>query len=117
MEDWKKKAENLKDKVVGEAKETYGKLTDDKATEVEGKVQSGVADVKENVANVKDNLTDAVEDAKDKNFFEDVKESLGTKKPVGEKFGDVVEDVKENAEELGDTIKDKVNDIKDRFKK
>ena len=40
MADLKGRSKDMKDKVVGEGKEAYGKATDDKSKETEGKAQS-----------------------------------------------------------------------------
>ena len=100
MEDFKNKAENLKDKVVGESKEAYGKLTNDKSTEVEGKVQSGVADVKDKAIDVKNEVVDKVDETNHKHH-------------LSEKVGEVAEDAKIHAEHLGEDIKEKAEDFKD----
>lgn len=55
------KFKEIKDKVVGSAKEVVGKVTDNEKLEVEGKLQKGVGKVRE-VAN--DAATDASEVAK-----------------------------------------------------
>ena len=47
MADLKGRSKDMKDKVVGEGKEAYGKATDDKSKETEGKAQSLGADIKE----------------------------------------------------------------------
>mgnify|MGYP000239727982 CR=1 FL=1 len=44
MADLKGRSKDMKDKVVGEGKEAYGKATDDKSKETEGKAQSLGAD-------------------------------------------------------------------------
>lgn len=122
MEDWEKKAGNLKDKVVGEVKDAYGQVTDDKAMEVEGKLQSGAADVKSALDNAADKLN------KEGGFIDDIKESISSNKPLAEKAGDVLEDLKEAGAELGEEIREKASDlkekaedvfddVKDRFKK
>ena len=46
MADLKGRSKDMKDKVVGEGKEAYGKATDDKSKETEGKAQSLGADIK-----------------------------------------------------------------------
>ena len=40
MADLKGRSKDMKDKVVGKGKEAYGKATDDKSKETEGKAQS-----------------------------------------------------------------------------
>ncbi|EMG28356.1 hypothetical protein X560_2272 [Listeria fleischmannii 1991] len=47
-----------KDKVVGEAKDSYGKLTGDKAKQGEGKAQKAKGTVNEKVGEAKDKLSD-----------------------------------------------------------
>ncbi|MGM0123439.1 hypothetical protein IGI37_000805 [Enterococcus sp. AZ194] len=66
MADLEKQANDLKDKVVGEAKETYGKLADDKSKELEGKAQSLGADLKEKAQDLGDDLKEGFENLKDK---------------------------------------------------
>lgn len=51
MADLKGRSKDMKDKVVGEGKEAYGKATDDKSKETEGKAQSLGADIKEKARN------------------------------------------------------------------
>lgn len=55
------------DKVVGEAKEAVGKLTDDKQLEGEGMLDKLKGDVKEGVADVKDKVSDLFGKDKDGN--------------------------------------------------
>lgn len=107
MEDFKNKAENLADKVAGEAQQAYGKVTDSKTDEVAGAVKSGAADVKQGA----DNLAD-----KAKDLFEDVKESVTGGGSLKDKFHNVVEDIKEhgeNLDEIGDELKEKASELKD----
>ena len=66
MADLKGRPEDLKDKVVGEGKEAYGKATGDKSKEVEGKAQSLGADIKEKVRDLGDDIKEGFEDVKDK---------------------------------------------------
>lgn len=115
MEDWKKKAENLKDKVVGEAKEAYGKLVDDKATEAEGTVQSTTADVKNRADELREDAEHTARELKHdgQDFSDELRQSISSDKPIGEKVGDVFEDVKEAGGELGENLKEKAEDIKD----
>ena len=47
MADLKGRSKDMKDKVVGKGKEAYGKATDDKSKETEGKAQSLGSDIKE----------------------------------------------------------------------
>lgn len=49
MEDIKKKLEKTKEKVLGEGKETMGKLTGNQELELKGKIQSARVDIMENV--------------------------------------------------------------------
>lgn len=58
MADLKGRSKDMKDKVVGEGKEAYGKATDDKSKETEGKAQSLVADIKEKARNLGDEVKD-----------------------------------------------------------
>lgn len=91
MADVKGRAEDAKDKVVGETKAGVGKVTDDKSKEAEGKAQSAFADVK----------------SKARDFGDDVKEGA-------EKVG---HDIKEGADHAGDKIKDAFDDVKKKFEK
>ena len=103
----------LQDKVVGESKEAYGKLTNDKSTEVEGKVQSGVADLKQGANDVKNDVFNKADDVKDdaKHHMNETHRDLNHKgESLGEKIKDKAEDVKEFAE-------DKIDDIKNKFRK
>ena len=58
MADLKGRSKDMKDKVVGEGKEAYGKATDDKRKETEGKAQSLGADIKEKARNLGDEVKD-----------------------------------------------------------
>ena len=53
----KDKLKGSLDLVKGEAKEQWGKLTDDRSTEAEGKVDKVKGKVKEGVGKVKDKLS------------------------------------------------------------
>ena len=53
------------DEAKGKAKETAGKVTDDKRTEAEGKVEKNKAKVKDKAEDVKDSVGGAVEGLKD----------------------------------------------------
>jgi len=53
----KDKLKGSLDQVKGEAKEQWGKLTDDRSTEAEGKVDKVKGKVKEGVGKVKDKLS------------------------------------------------------------
>ncbi|MCA1781386.1 MAG: CsbD family protein [Dermatophilaceae bacterium] len=48
------KMDNIKDDLVGKAKEAQGKLTDDESREAEGKADQSKADFKKAGENVKD---------------------------------------------------------------
>ncbi|HGF7832517.1 TPA: CsbD family protein [Enterococcus faecium] len=58
MADLKGRSKDMKDKVVGEGKEAYGKATDDKSKETEGKAQSLGAEIKEKARNLGDEVKD-----------------------------------------------------------
>ena len=58
MADLKGRSKDMKDKVVGEGKEAYGKATDDKSKETEGKAQSLGVDIKEKARNLGDEVKD-----------------------------------------------------------
>lgn len=49
MEEIKRKFENAKDKIVGQGKETVGKVIDDHELELKGKIQSAKVDIMENM--------------------------------------------------------------------
>ena len=66
MADLKGRSEDAKDKVVGKGKEAYGKATDDKSKEAEGKAQSLGADIKEKARNLGDDIKEGFEDVKEK---------------------------------------------------
>ncbi|WP_413536831.1 CsbD family protein [Carnobacterium divergens] len=53
MTDFKDKAKGLKDKVVGEAKETHGKVTNDVKKEAEGKAQKAKGAVEDKLGDIK----------------------------------------------------------------
>lgn len=63
MSEEKRRAQ--KDQVKGSVKEGFGKLTDDKETEYEGKAEKNTAKAKEVVEDVKDGTRGAVEGVKD----------------------------------------------------
>lgn len=53
------KFENAKDKLGGKAKESYGRATDDKETEAEGRAQQGKADAKDKLQDARDTVKGA----------------------------------------------------------
>ena len=53
------------DRVAGKAKETAGKVTGDKETETEGRLQNIEGKVAEKVGEVKDEITEKTDDVKD----------------------------------------------------
>lgn len=55
------KFENSKDKLAGKAKEGFGKVTDDKQTETEGRTQQGKAEAKDKVQDARDSVKGAAE--------------------------------------------------------
>src|SRR5699024_962536 len=55
------KFENAKDKLGGQAKEGFGKVTDDKETEAEGKDQQGKADAKHKLEDARDTVKGAAQ--------------------------------------------------------
>lgn len=71
MKDLKDKMENAKDKIVGEIKETTGKISGNEQLELKGKIQSSKADfekkidIKHTVNDVKENLAGKVNDMMD----------------------------------------------------
>lgn len=66
MADLKGRTEDTKDKVVGEGKEAYGKATNDKSKETEGKAQSLSADIKGKARDLGDDIKEGFEDVKEK---------------------------------------------------
>ena len=54
MANLKHTVENANDKVAGKVKETVGKVTGNKETELKGKVQSAKADIKGKVQDITD---------------------------------------------------------------
>ncbi|MGC4105792.1 MAG: CsbD family protein [Thermomicrobiales bacterium] len=61
----KDRLSGLGDKVSGNVKEGVGKVTGDKQTEGEGKVEKVMGDVKEGIADLKDKVSDAVKKVTD----------------------------------------------------
>lgn len=57
MADLKGRSKDMKDKVVGKGK-AYGKATDDKSKETEGKAQSLGSDIKEKARDLGDEIKD-----------------------------------------------------------
>ncbi|MGT2833597.1 CsbD family protein [Streptococcus halotolerans] len=55
------------DKVSGGVKEGLGKVTGDKRTESEGKVEKATGDIKEKIADAKDTVKGAIDGLKSKN--------------------------------------------------
>lgn len=58
MADLKGRSKDMKDKVVGKGKEAYGKATDDKSKETEGKAQSLGSDIKEKARDLGNEIKD-----------------------------------------------------------
>lgn len=52
------------DKLKGEAKESWGKVTGDRSTEAEGKLDKAKGGVKDTAQDVRDGVRDTVRDAK-----------------------------------------------------
>ncbi|HEX7349971.1 CsbD family protein [Brachybacterium sp.] len=55
------KFENAKDKLGGQAKEGFGKVTGDKETESEGQTQQGKAEIKDKLQDARDTVKGAVD--------------------------------------------------------
>ncbi|APX34054.1 general stress protein CsbD [Brachybacterium sp. P6-10-X1] len=55
------KFENVKDTVSGQAKEGFGKLTDDKETQAEGRAEQGKAALKDKAQDARDTVKGAAE--------------------------------------------------------
>jgi uncharacterized protein YjbJ (UPF0337 family) len=66
MTDSKGKIENAKDKIIGEVKETAGKITDNEELELKGKIQSSKSDIKEKAEEVKEGIAEKINDAIDR---------------------------------------------------
>ncbi len=58
MDSIRDKADSTLDKAKGEGKEAFGKATDDKKTQGEGKLDQAQGEGKEGMANVKDKAGD-----------------------------------------------------------
>ena len=52
------KIKNATEKAIGEAKEAFGKLTNNSKLETEGKIDQGTADTKHAAEDVKDTIND-----------------------------------------------------------
>lgn len=55
------KFENATDKMGGQAKEGFGKLTGDKETQAEGQAQQGKADAKDKLQDARDTVKGAID--------------------------------------------------------
>jgi uncharacterized protein YjbJ (UPF0337 family) len=66
MTDSKGKSENAKDKIIGEVKETAGKVTGNEELELKGKIQSSKSDSKEKAGEVKEGIAEKINDTIDK---------------------------------------------------
>ncbi|MGO1598680.1 CsbD family protein [Brachybacterium sp.] len=55
------KFENAKDKLSGQAKEGFGRVTGDKETEAEGHAQQGKAEAKDTLQDARDSVKGAAE--------------------------------------------------------
>ena len=62
MAELKSKIKNTKDKVVGKAKEAFGKATGSEEMELKGKIQSKKADVKETFDDTKEKIAKKIND-------------------------------------------------------
>ncbi|ARR89384.1 CsbD family protein [Leuconostoc mesenteroides] len=62
---FEEKFDNAKDKIAGKAQELGGKITGDKAREVEGKTQNVKGEAKDDVQKVRDVAHDDVDAVKD----------------------------------------------------
>ena len=67
MTNSKDKLNNAKDKVLGEVKETAGKVTGNKELELKGKMQSIKADINNKGEQIKDSATDKINTIVDEN--------------------------------------------------
>jgi uncharacterized protein YjbJ (UPF0337 family) len=66
MTDSKGKLENAKDKIIGEVKESAGKITGNEELELRGKIQSSKSDIKEKAGEIKEGITEKINDVMDK---------------------------------------------------
>ena len=58
----KYKFNNVKDKVIGEVKETVGKVTKNEELELKGKIQSSKSDLKEKGGEIKEDVAKKIND-------------------------------------------------------
>ena len=114
MKDFGDKLENAKDKVAGEVKEVYGKVTGDKSKEVEGKIQSEAADAKKAADDRIDEIKDSADRTKDKVVGE-TKEAYG--KVTGDKSKEVEGKIQSGSADLRSKADKVVDDVKDAFRK
>ena len=61
------KLTNAKDKVLGEVKETVGKVTGNEKLELKGKIQSSKSDLKEKGGKMKEDIAKGINDIIDEN--------------------------------------------------
>ena len=66
MTDSKGKVENAKDKIIGELKETVGKVTGNEELELKGKIQSSKSEIKEKAGEIKEGIAEKINDVLDK---------------------------------------------------
>lgn len=62
MSDLKKKLDNMKEKLSGEATEAVGKATGNEEMELKGKIQSSKADLKKKVGGIKEDIAGKIND-------------------------------------------------------
>lgn len=65
MSDIKNKLDSAKDKIMGRTKENMGKATGSEETELNGKIQSQMGDLKEKFGSVKENIARKINDVID----------------------------------------------------
>lgn len=66
MTDTRGKIKHAKDKVVGEAKEMIGKITDNEELELKGKIQSSKSDLMGKTGEIKENIAGKINNILDK---------------------------------------------------
>jgi len=64
---------NAKDKILGEAKEAIGKVTNNQELELKGKIQSSKSDLSKKAGNVKNDIAGKINDIIDKKEEENKK--------------------------------------------
>jgi len=66
MTDSKNKLKSAKDKLIGEIKETVGKVTGNEELELKGKIQSSKSDIREKGQEIKEDIAEKMNNIIDK---------------------------------------------------